>query len=64
MTIFGILTLLQGFFLWRKHQLKNMNVWIFVGVGLLGLVVVLLSTAYHGGSLVYDLCVNVKGLIP
>jgi len=63
MAIFGILTLLQGFFLWRKHELKNRNAWIFVGVGLLGLVV-LLSTAYHGGSLVYDLGVNVKGVIP
>jgi len=63
MVIFGALTLIQGFFLRRKLELKNRNGWIFVGVGLLGLVM-LLSTAYHGGNLVYELGVNVSGVKP
>ncbi len=63
MAIFGVLTLLQGISLWHKHALKNRNAWIFVGAGLLGLVM-LLSTAYLGGNLVYEFGVNVTGVTP
>ncbi len=61
LTIFGALTLAQGFFLWHQHELKYGIKWVLVGVALFGFLV-LLSTAYHGGNLVHELHVNMCGV--
>lgn len=61
--VFGLLLLAQAFALWKAIPLKGGRAWLLtvgavVGVGLL------LTTAYHGGQLVYELGVNVAPVKP
>lgn len=52
LVIFGILTLLQGFFLWFQRELNYRCGWGFVSFAWLGFMVVLLA-AYYGNHLLY-----------
>jgi len=61
--VFAVLALVQGFVLWRRQSLTGTRGWLFALVGLAGLGL-LISTAYHGGNLVYELGVNVAGVKP
>jgi len=61
--IFFVLALVQGFVLWRRRSLTGGRGWLFALAGLAGLGL-LISTAYHGGNLVYELGVNVTGVKP
>ena len=61
--IFGALALAQGFALWRRQAVTGARGWLFLLTGLVG-IGVLISTAYHGGNLVYELGVNVAGVKP
>ena len=62
-TLFGLLVVIQGFALWRNFRLAGKAGWLFVVLGLVG-VGLLISTAWHGGHLVYDLGVNVGPVKP
>lgn len=61
LTLFIILTLVQGSLFWRKIKLKPLLSWALPLAGLVGCAL-LLVTAFYGGSLVYDLGVNVSAI--
>ncbi|MFO1349680.1 MAG: DUF2231 domain-containing protein [Gammaproteobacteria bacterium] len=61
--IFAALSLLRLFAVWRGFALSGGWGWLVALLGLVG-VAVLLVTAYYGGSLVYQLGVNVAPVKP
>jgi uncharacterized membrane protein len=61
--IFLGLALVRVAAFWRNIELSGARALIFVVVGLVG-VGVLLSAAYHGGGLVYEIGVNVSNVTP
>ncbi len=61
--VFGILALGQLIAIWRGIRLDGTRGKIFLAAVLLSCAL-LITTAYHGGALVYDLGVNVKGVTP
>lgn len=63
MFLFGALTLVQLIAWWRGIAVIEKRGWIVAGAGAIGLVL-LLSTAYHGGELVYHIGVNVDVVKP
>lgn len=62
-TIFGLLALAQIIAVWRRIPLAGNRGKAFVAIMLIGFLV-LISTAYHGGELVYGLGVNVANVKP
>lgn len=58
-TIFSILSLVMIVSLWKRISMAGARGWGFLGVAFVGLVM-LISTAYHGGELVYKHGVNVE----
>jgi len=61
--VFAILALGQLIAVWRGIRLSGKYGKVFVAAVLLGCLL-LISTAYHGGALVYDLGVNVADIVP
>jgi len=61
--VFGVLLALQILARRRGMRLSGGSGWGFVIAVIVG-VLVLLVTAYHGGSLVYEVGVNVKSVAP
>jgi uncharacterized membrane protein len=61
--IFVVLVILLSFLRWRKISLTGMRGGIFTSAVLIGVVSIGL-TAYHGGHLVYELGINVRGVTP
>jgi len=55
----GVWALLRGFFWWRGSALVNRNGKAIAGIEIAGALLVV-TTAYFGGHLVYDLGVNVS----
>ena len=62
-TLFGLLALVQIIAAWRSIPLDGNRGKAFVGVMAIGFLL-LVSTAYHGGELVYGLGVNVAHVTP
>ena len=61
--IFGLYSLWRLLVLWRGYSLRGGIAWISAAPGMVGLVL-LITTAYYGGELVYHFGVNVAPLIP
>jgi len=61
--VFGVLSLVQVFAVWKKISMGGLRGWIFVLFMLAGFGS-LVATAYHGGELVYKYGVNVDPVKP
>jgi uncharacterized membrane protein len=61
--VFSLYCLLRLLALWRRYPLRGFSGWISALPGMVG-IVLLISTAYHGGELVYHLGVNVAPVVP
>jgi uncharacterized membrane protein len=61
--VFSLYCLLRLLALWRRYPLRGFIGWISALPGIVG-VVLLITTAYYGGELVYHFGVNVATVIP
>lgn len=61
--LFGVLSLVQIFAIWKHISLAGMRGWIFLLVMVVGFAS-LATTAWHGGELVYKYGVNVDAVKP
>lgn len=61
--VFSLYCLLRLLALWRRYPLRGFSGWISALPGMVGLVL-LITTAYYGGELVYHLGVNVAPVVP
>jgi len=61
--VFSFHSMLRVLAVWRSYPLRGIIGWISTSPGLVG-VVLLISTAYYGGELVYHLGVNVAAVLP
>jgi len=61
--VFSLYCLLRLLALWRRYSLCGLVGWLSALPGMLG-VVLLITTAYYGGELVYHFGVNVAPVIP
>jgi uncharacterized membrane protein len=61
LSIFGLHSILRLLAIWRKYPLSGSRGWMAESIGLIG-IVLLITTAYFGGHLVYDLGVNVAAV--
>jgi uncharacterized membrane protein len=59
--VFGLHSLLRLLAIWRKYPLTGARGWLAESIGLVG-IVLMITTAYFGGHLVYDLGVNVAAV--
>jgi uncharacterized membrane protein len=62
-TYFAIFALFRSFAWWKRIPLSGGRAWVTALLGLVG-IALLLTTAYHGGELVYRLGVNVTAVHP
>jgi uncharacterized membrane protein len=62
-TVFAVLSLTMVYALWKKPVITGTKGWLFLAAMAAGLGL-LIVTAYLGGHLVYDLGVNVHGVVP
>jgi len=60
---FSVIALAQGFSMWKGISLAGMKAKVLFIASIIG-VILLISTAYHGGELVYDIGVNVTPVKP
>jgi len=61
--VFSVYGLLRLWALWRRYPLRGVIGWISALPGMVG-GVLLITTAYYGGELVYHLGVNVAPVVP
>lgn len=61
--IFTVIALAQAYAVWRKRTLTGVKAGVLLLASLVG-VGVLITTAYHGGQLVYEIGVNVTPVKP
>jgi uncharacterized membrane protein len=61
--VFSLHCLLRLLALWRRYPLRGFSGWISALPGIVGLVL-LITTAYYGGELVYHFGVNVAAVTP
>ncbi len=61
--VFSLHGLLRLWALWRRYPLRGVSGWISALPGMVG-GVLLITTAYYGGELVYHLGVNVAPVVP
>lgn len=61
--VLSILSLTLIAAIWKRIDLAGTRGKLFLAVALVSLGL-LIATAYHGGALVYDLGVNVEGVVP
>lgn len=61
--VFSLYCLLRLLAVWRRYSLSGLVGWLSAMLGMLG-VVLLITTAYYGGELVYHFGVNVAPVIP
>ena len=61
--VFSLYCLLRILAFWRRYSLSGLVGWLSALPGMLG-VVLLITTAYYGGELVYHFGVNVAPVIP
>ena len=61
--IFLVLAIVRSVCRWKNIALAGTRGWIFAALMLVG-VGFIVETAYHGGHLVYEMGVNVKGVTP
>ena len=62
-SVFSLYCLLRLLAVWRRYSLYGLTGWLSALLGILG-VVLLITTAYFGGELVYHYGVNVAPVIP
>lgn len=60
--VFSLYCLLRLLAVWRRYSLSGLVGWLSAMLGMLG-VVLLITTAYYGGELVYHFGVNVAPVI-